>query len=105
MSLNRVESALFAYLDSHPEERRHWQAKVNELTRAATRAAPEIARELERGLRDYLAERSEHVGTLREWQGSGARLCSLLNLAEYLLRIWGPPPKPKALSDAKRAAQ
>lgn len=94
MSLNRYEQTLFDYVDGHPDERRHWHAKVNEF--ASIAAAPgENARGLERELWAYLVERSAHVPRLRDIAPSGAPRISLLNLAEYLLRVWGPPPKPR----------
>jgi hypothetical protein len=82
MSLNRYEQTLFSYWEKQPDERRHWQAKVIEITRVAE-------------LWDHFVERSAHVPALRELAIGGLRRVSLLNLAEYLIRLWGPPPKPK----------
>jgi len=94
MSLNKYEQGLFDYLDHHPEERRHWQAKVFSV--AAQMVDPgAAARELERELWDYLVERSEHVARLRELHTGGVRRVSLLNLSEYLLRMFGPPVRPR----------
>lgn len=93
MSLNRYEQAIFDYWARQPDERRHWQSKVVEAARRPGFPA-DIARDLERHLRAYALERSAHVPALREHQ-RGERGVSLLNLAEHLLRIWGPPPKPK----------
>ena len=45
-----------------------------------------------RGWWAHLTERSPHVPTLR---GMATNRISLLNLAEYLIRLWGPVPKPK----------
>lgn len=98
MSLNRCEQAIFDYWERHLDEKRHWQRKVMEITRL-TRPADEVARGLERELRAYLAERSGHVPALRDAQGGGGRAVSLLNLSEYLVRLWGPEPKPKRSSD------
>jgi hypothetical protein len=103
MSLNRHEHALFAYMERHPEEHRHWQAKVAEATRSSPRAAPEIARNLERELWDYLVERCAQVSELRAVCGASPPRLSLFNLAEYLVRVWGPPPKPKRPADASGA--
>jgi hypothetical protein len=94
MSLNRYEQALFDYWEKHPEERRHWQVKV--VAVAQIPAEPgEVARRLDRELWDYFVERSEHVPRFHDLNTNGLRRISLLNLAEYLLRLWGPPPKPK----------
>lgn len=92
MSLNRYEQALFDYWAKQPEEQRHWQAKVVAQARAVGDQG-EIARALERELWDYFRERAEHVAVLRDLQ-LGRRV-SLLNLADYVLRLWGPPRKSK----------
>jgi hypothetical protein len=94
MSLNRYEQTLFDYVNGHPDECRHWHAKVNEIARM-TGAPGEIARTLERDLWDYFVERSAHVPSLRDLGAGGMGRTSFLNLAEYLLRVWGPLPKPK----------
>lgn len=94
MSLNRYEHALFSYWEKQPDERRHWQTKVAEMTRVASEPG-EVARTLERELWDHFVERSAHVPALRELSVGGVRRVSLLNLAEYLIRLWGPLPKPK----------
>ncbi len=96
MSLNRWEQAVFDYWERAPDERRHWQAKVVDLTRGGPDMA--LARGLERDLWTYLQERSAHVPALRDLQVSSGPKVSLLNLAEYLIRLWGPPPKPKKMS-------
>jgi hypothetical protein len=55
----------------------------------------EVARRLERELWDYFRERTAQVPALRALgRGDGQRV-SMLNLAELMLRLWGPPPKPK----------
>ena len=95
MSLNRHEQAVFDYWDKHIDERRHWQAKVAGLTHGP---APD-ARALERELWDYFVERIPHVAGLRELHAGGPRRVSLLNLAEHVIRLWGPPPKPKKTAD------
>ena len=94
MSLNRYEQTLFNYWENQPDERRHWQGKVLDATRL-TAPPGETARALERELWDYLVERSPYVPRLRELSQGGMRRVSLLNLAEYLIRLWGPPPKPR----------
>jgi hypothetical protein len=94
MSLNRYEQTIFDYWEHQPDERRHWQTKVVEATRVS--AVPgETARVLERELWDYFVERSQHVARLRELNAGGVRRVSLLNLAEHLIRLWGPVPKPR----------
>jgi hypothetical protein len=93
MSLNRYEQAVFDYWDRALDERRHWQGRVVELTRGG--ANPMLARALERELAAYVRERSEHVPALRDLRSQAGERISLLNLADYLLRLWGPPPKPK----------
>jgi hypothetical protein len=94
MSLNRYEQTLFSYWEKQPDERRHWQAKVAEATRVAGEPGA-AARTLERELWEHFVERSAHVPALRALSAGGLRRVSLLNLAEYLIRLWGPPPKPK----------
>jgi hypothetical protein len=94
MSLNRYEQALHTYVETHPDELRHWQGKVREALKLRP-AVGEGVRALERELWDYFAERSEHVPALRALHAGGIRRVSLLNLAEYLCRIWGPPVPPK----------
>jgi len=95
MSLNRYEQALFDYWERALDERRHWQAKVAELTRNPGLPPGELARALERELWDHLVERTPHVPALRNLNPAGLSRVSMLNLAEYMLRLWGPPPKPK----------
>jgi hypothetical protein len=93
MSLNRYEQTIFDYWEKQPDERRHWQSKVVELTRQGV--TPELARALERELWAYLVERTPHVPTLRNLSPSGLSRVSMLNLAEHILRLWGPAPKPR----------
>ena len=94
MSLNRYEQAVFDYWERAPDERRHWQTKVADLTRGAAMPVG-LARGLERELWEYLTERSAHVPTLRELRLEDVHRVSLLNLAEHVIRLWGPPPKPR----------
>lgn len=94
MSLNRHELALFAYWEDQPDERRHWQAKVTAATHGAAQPI-EAARTLERELWEYFVERSQHVTSLRQLSPGGVQRTSLLNLSEHIIRLWGPPPKPK----------
>jgi len=94
MSLNRYENALFAYLETNPDEYRHWQGKFQEALRGKG-GVPEAARGLERELWAYFVERSEQVPKLRELHVGGIQRVSLLNLTELLSRKWGPPPPAK----------
>jgi len=94
MSLNRYEEALFSYWEKNPDERRHWQGKVTDAARVASHPG-EAARTLERELWDHFVERGPHVPALRELGAVGLRRVSLLNLAEHIIRLWGPPPKPR----------
>ena len=95
MSLNRYEQTLFDYWDRAIDERRHWQTKVTELTRSPAQSPGELARTLERELWDHLVERTPHVPALRNLNPSGLSRVSMLNLAEYIIRLWGPPPNLK----------
>ena len=95
MSLNHYEGALFSYWEKHPDERRHWQAKVADAARIAASQPGEAARTLERELWDHFVERSPHVPALRELSAGGLRRVSLLNLAEHIIRLWGPTSKQK----------
>lgn len=89
MSLNRFEHALFAYWETHPDELRHWRARV-----AAQPLGPLAVRGLERELWAHWAERRAHVPALRALDPDGCQRLSLLNLAEYIARLWSPPPAP-----------
>jgi hypothetical protein len=92
MSLNRYEQTIFNYWQGEPDELRHWQSKV--LTAAISGGTSgEVARDLERELWDYFVERSQFTPRFRELSAGGPQRVSLLNLAEYLLRLWSPPPK------------
>lgn len=93
MSLNRYEDALFAYWEKQPDERRHWQAKVKNIAHGASPQG-ESARALERELWEHLVERSPHVPALRSLGVLGLGRMSLLNLAEHIIRLWGPAQKP-----------
>jgi hypothetical protein len=94
MSLNRYEEALFAYWERQPDERRHWQAKVAEVGRGASQPG-EAAHDLERELWSHFMERGPHVPALRDLGAVGLGRVSLLNLAEHIIRLWGPSPRPR----------
>jgi hypothetical protein len=96
VSLNRSEQITFDYLQGHPEERRHWQDKVQ----GAVKAAPDehaAALRLEGDLWAYYVERS---GVAEPFRGLAAReglgRMSMRNLADHLIRLWtAPRPKKK----------
>jgi hypothetical protein len=92
MSLNRYEQTIYDYWERQPDELRHWRAKA---LWAAQSAGVNASRGLERELWDYFVERSQHVPQLRELNQGGVRRVSLQNLAELILRLWGPVTKPK----------
>lgn len=94
MSLNRYEQSLFDYWERQPDERRHWQMKTVDAAKGAV-APGEVARRLERELWDYFRERTAQVPALRALAPGGGQRVSMLNLAELMLRLWGPVPKPK----------
>jgi hypothetical protein len=95
MSLNRYEQTMFDYWEKQPDERRHWQAKVVAATHGVAVDPGQVARALERELWEYFLERAQHVPLFRDLDAAGLRRISLLNLADHLVRLWGPPPKPK----------
>jgi hypothetical protein len=101
MSLNRYEQSLFDYWERQPDERRHWQMKTVEAAKGAA-ALGDAARRLERELWDYFRERTAQVPALRDQSPSGGQRVSMLNLAELMLRLWGPVPKPKRPSPPSR---
>ena len=84
---------MFNYWQTQPDELSHWKTKVETVAKASL-GPGEAARGLERDLWDYFVERSQHVPMFRDLNAAGTiRRVSLLNLAEYVLRLWGPPPK------------
>lgn len=95
MSLNRAEQRIHDYLQSRPEELRHWQGVVARELRAA--ADPhEAALVLERALWSYYEERAAVAEPFRSAaRVEGLARTSMRNLAELLIRLWGPPPKPR----------
>ncbi len=96
MSLNRAEQTLFHYIENHTEERQFWQGKVRDLmteSRDDLANATVLAGELTR----YFDERSR-VGAVAAQvvENEGFGRIRLRNLAEHLMRTWGPvrPPRP-----------
>ena len=94
MSLNRFEQTTFDYLQRNPDELRHWKTKVTDHARVV-RDPGDLSRALERELWHYLEERSQHTPVFQSLAAGGLRRVSLQNLAEHLIRLWGPLAKPK----------
>lgn len=91
VSLNRSEQMIYDYLQGHPDERHHWQAKVRS-TCEGDFDAHAAAERLQLELWAYFVERSAVVepfrsAVLRE----GVRRISMRNLAEHLIRLWIEP--------------
>src|SRR5258708_37086948 len=91
MSLNQCEQMVDDYWQRQPDELRVWQSKVRSL--AGNRAPdPSLVMALNADLWAYVEERSAVASPFKEWAAhNGLRKTSMLNLAEYLLRIWLPP--------------
>jgi hypothetical protein len=95
MSLNRYEQILMNYLECHSEEKRFWEARVTEISRRGGRRESR-ALELNGILWEYFEERARFESRFREVLiHEGDRKISMLNLSEYLLRMWAPPPQKK----------
>ncbi len=93
MSLNRYEQMLFNYLNSRQEEQRFWNARVNEVAKRSERQEAAVL-DLNSMLWEYFEERSRFESPFREVAiHEGMEKISMLNLAEYLLRVWAPPFK------------
>ena len=91
MSLNRSENLIYDYLQSQPDELRHWQGVV---TRAARlNPSPHMAaNSIEQDLWAYFLERASVVEPFRSAaRQHGTARTSMKNLAELLLRLWVPP--------------
>ena len=96
MSLNRYEQLLFDYLESHPDEKRFWESRVLDVSRNGDRREAQVL-ELNRILWEYFEERARfetEFEAATSFDGSGK--ISMLNLSEYLLRMWAPLPKKRA---------
>ena len=90
MSLNGTERILFDYIIRHADERHFWEEKVRDLTRVPGDDFA-ISRSLANALRSYHDERCR-AGSIPAdaVDGSGLNRLMLINLAEHLIRIWGP---------------
>jgi len=95
MSLNRYESLLLGYLENHPEEKRYWEGRVREVAgRKVSRS--QSAQDLNSMFWDYFEERSRHQSPFREVAThENMQKISMLNLSEYLMRMWAPVPAKK----------
>lgn len=92
MSLNRNEQMVCDYVEKHPEERQFWQGKVRFFAAESGEGAAAV---LALELWHYFVERSRVVEPFRsQVQREGLQRTSMRNLADYWLRLWGPP-KPK----------
>ncbi len=93
MSLNRSEQMVHDYLQANPDEQRHWQGVVR-ATAERERDPHAAAAALDHDLWAYYQERAGVVSPFREEAArEGLRRISMRNLAEYLLRLWGPARK------------
>ena len=96
MSLNRYENIMMDYLESHAEEKRYWEARVLEIDRRGGRRESKVL-DLNSLLWEYFEERSRFESPFRELViHEGVKKISMLNLSEYLLRMWTPVPKKRA---------
>lgn len=99
MSLNSAEQMVFDYMQSHPEERQYWVAKVQSTLAGVKDDYYAAAARLAVDLRSYFEERSAVASPFRELaQRQGVPRVSMKNLAEYLLRLWTEPRKKKPAS-------
>jgi hypothetical protein len=91
VSLNRCEQRIFDYLQAQPEERRHWQRKIQ--TAAKEGSAANAVSRLEGELWRYYLERSAVATPFRDAaRHEGLHRTSMRNLAELLIRLWTEPP-------------
>ncbi len=96
MSFNRYEQLLYDYIDRNDEEKRFWEGRVVEIGRQGGRLEG-LVLGLNDQLWDYFEERARFDPVLRDLRfHDGEPKISMLNLSEYLLRMWGRLPKKKA---------
>lgn len=101
MSLNRCEQRVYDYLQSHPEERQHWQGKFQSALKIFS-DEHELIRRLESDLWRYYEERSAVAEPFRgAARSEGIRRTSMKNLAELLLRLWTEPRARKKSPDTR----
>lgn len=96
MSLNRCEQRVFDYLQSHLDERQHWQGKFQRIAKETNDEYLAILK-IEPELWRYYEERSAVVEPFKSAVlHEGRRRTSMKNLAELLMRLWlEPRPKKK----------
>lgn len=101
VSLNRYEQELFNYAEKHPEERQYWMHKVRSMGQLWS--DPHLTAErLEKDLWRYFLERAAVVPELKDFvRYQGVNRTSMRNLAEYFLRMWGPPRPKKTLDEGQ----
>ena len=86
---------LLGYLENHPEEKRYWEGRVREVA-LRKMSRDQAARELDSMFWDYFEERSRYQSPFREVAThENMQKISMLNLSEYLLRLWAPPSRAK----------
>jgi len=102
MSLNRFEQRVYDYLQSHPEERQHWQGKFQSTAKFFSNEHQVVER-LEPELWRYYEERSAVVEPFKTAaRFEGLRRTSMKNLAELLVRLWTEPKPKKKPSEGVR---
>lgn len=95
MSLNRYEQLLFDYIESNDDEKRFWVFRVLETLSSGGRSE-ELVLDLNSQLWDYFEERARFEPVFRDLKfHEGERKISMLNLSEYILKIWAPLPMKK----------
>lgn len=99
MSLNRSEQLIYDYIQSSPDERHHWTAKVRGLAKEAADTPSAVAR-IDSELWRYYLERSEVAPVIiAAARAFGTKRVSMKNLAEHLVRMW-TEPRPKKPTSA-----
>lgn len=92
VSLNRSEQQLFEYIEANREERQFWEYKVRGFVAQST-VRSDAARLIEGELWRYFKERAGVVPKFQQLvEREGLCRMSMMNLAEYLLRLWVPLP-------------
>lgn len=84
---------LFDYLEGRDDEKRYWEARVMDIW-SKDKATKRAVLTLNALLWEYFEERSRHESPFREVVlREGAAKISMLNLSEYLLRMWTVPSR------------
>lgn len=96
MSLNRYEQLLFDYIERNDDEKRFWVGRVLEIASRGDRLEG-LVLDLNNDLWDYFEERARFETIFSDLKfHEGDRKISMLNLSEYLLKMWARLPKKKA---------